>query len=468
MSNKQDSTLQKKQQLDILKEKLRKSNAFLKNLFLIMVIITVIYCVDEITSNINLMRPYMIYDLFKIPNQDASSQQYADAISKMAIATIPTYIITMLLPLYKSLSDKYGRKPLLVVNVLGMGIGMLICMVAPNYMAYIIGTVVFGFFTPNDIQVIYIMEVAPKERRATYCSVTKGIALLSVSLIGVLRSIFYNPADVTTWRLVFLVPVVIAIAVGVLSMVLLKETPVFLQQRIDYLEQNDEELQKIEEEVPTEKTVKGGFKEAIHFMFHDHQVRNLILIDVLFMCAVALTGYAAETMLAYGQSDANMNIFYVVEPVVYAVFAFFSGFLTDWLGRKKSGILFGCLALVGQVVFVFLARAGASPVLLALSNGLMYGGLWSFSDLLYIVVPAESVPTEMRATVVGLLQYTALSNMVLTIVIGVLYSSIGSRNIGLLQLAFFVPFMLLSIFYVKKHLRETSDVDLNEAGRESL
>lgn len=68
MSNKQDSTLQKKQQLDILKEKLRKSNAFLKNLFLIMIIITVIYCVDEITSNINLMRPYMIYDLFKIPN----------------------------------------------------------------------------------------------------------------------------------------------------------------------------------------------------------------------------------------------------------------------------------------------------------------------------------------------------------------------------------------------------------------
>ena len=110
---------------------------------------------------------------------------------------------------------------------------------------------------------------------------------------------------------------------------------------------------------------------------------------------------------------------------------------------------------------------GAGPIVLAVANGLMYGGLWSFSDLLYIVVPSESVPTEMRASVVGLLQYTALSNMVVTIIIGVLYQFIGSRKIGLIQLVFFIPFMLLSILYVQKHLRETKDVDLSEAGKES-
>ena len=184
------------------------------------------------------------------------------------------------------------------------------------------------------------------------------------------------------------------------------------------------------------------------------------------MCAVALTGYAAETMLAYGMTNEQMNVFYTVEPIVYAIFAFFSGFLTDWLGRKKSGILFGMLALVGEVVFVLSAVFGASPIVLAVAQGLMYGGLWSFSDLLYIVVPSESVPTEMRASVVGLLQYTALSNMVLTIIIGVLYQFIGSRRIGLIQLVFFIPFMVLSIIYVKQHLRETQNVDLNDAGHE--
>ncbi len=464
--NQNEVKLSKNQRrLETLRKKEEESELFLRNMIWIMLILTIIYVVDEITSNINLMRPYMIFDLFRIPNADAASAEYATAVSKMAVTSIPTYLFMILMPFYKAFSDKYGRKMFLVINTVGMGLGMLLCMVAPNYVWYIVGSVLYGFFTPNDMQVIYIMEVAPKKHRATYCSVTKGIALLSVSLIGVLRSIFYDPADVTTWRRVFLVPVIGALAIGVMAYFFLKETPVFLRQRIEDIEA-EEEGKKEEAETKPAAKANGGIRESFRFMFHDTQIRNLVLILVLFMCAVALTGYAAETMLAYGQSDADMNTFYVVEPIVYAVFAFFSGFLTDWLGRKKSGILFGILALVGEIAFVLCAVFHASPVVLAFANGLMYGGLWSFSDLLYIVVPSESVPTEMRASVVGLLQYTALSNMVVTIIVGVLYQYIGSRMIGLIQLVFFIPFMLLSILYVNKHLRETKDVELSEAGKE--
>ena len=466
--NQNEVKLSKNQRrLETLRKKEEESERFLRNMIWIMLILTVIYVVDEITSNINLMRPYMIFDLFRIPNADAASDEYATAVSKMAVTSIPTYLFMILMPFYKAFSDKYGRKLFLVINTVGMGLGMLLCMVAPNYVWYIVGSVLYGIFTPNDMQVIYIMEVAPKEHRATYCSVTKGIALLSVSLIGVLRSIFYDPADVTTWRRVFLVPVIGALAIGVMAYFFLKETPVFLRQRIEDIEAEEEGKKEEAETKPAAKAT-GGIRESFRFMFHDTQIRNLVLILVLFMCAVALTGYAAETMLAYGQSDADMNTFYVVEPIVYAVFAFFSGFLTDWLGRKKSGILFGILALVGEIAFVLCAVFHASPVVLAFANGLMYGGLWSFSDLLYIVVPSESVPTEMRASVVGLLQYTALSNMVVTIIVGVLYQYIGSRMIGLIQLVFFIPFMLLSILYVNKHLRETKDVDLSEAGKEEV
>ncbi len=449
--------------LAVLKSREADSLAFLKNMTLIMVILTVIYIVDEITSNINLMRPYMIFDLFRIPNADAASDEYASAVSKMAVTSIPTYLFMFLMPFYKSFSDRFGRKIFLVINTIGMGIGMLICMIAPNYVWYLIGTVFYGFFTPNDMQVIYIMEVSPKERRATYCSVTKGIALLSVSLIGVLRSIFYDPSDLSTWRLVFLVPVAVALAVGAASIFLLRETPVFLQRKIEELEGTEKPVA----DETKEEAEDYSLRETVRYMFRSSQVRSLMLILTIFMCAVALTGYAAETMLAYGMTDEEMNLFYTVEPLVYAVFAFFSGFITDWLGRKRSGILFGILALVGEVVFVLCAVFGAGPIVLALANGLMYGGLWSFSDLLYIVVPSESVPTERRVSVVGLLQYTALSNMFVTIIIGVLYQFIGSRMIGLVQLVFFVPFMLLSVLYVRKHLKETKDVDLNEAGQEN-
>ena len=109
---------------------------------------------------------------------------------------------------------------------------------------------------------------------------------------------------------------------------------------------------------------------------------------------------------------------------------------------------------------------GANHLLLALTNGLMYGGLWSFSDLLYIVVPSESAPTHMRATIVSLLQYTAIPYMILGIVIGVLYQFIGSRRIALVQLAIFVPLMIIVLLFVKKNLKETKDVDLDKAGEE--
>ena len=72
----------------------------------------------------------------------------------------------------------------------------------------------------------------------------------------------------------------------------------------------------------------------------------------------------------------------------------------------------------------------------------------------------------MRATVLGLIQYTALSNILLTIIIGVCYQFIGSRMIGLLQLAFFVPLMIFVIWFVRKNLKETKDVDLNTIGQE--
>ena len=347
-------------ELAVLRKKEADSLAFLKNMTLIMVILTVIYVVDEITSNINLMRPYMIFDLFHILGADAASDEYANAVSKMAVTSIPTYLFMFLMPFYKSFSDRFGRKVFLVINTIGMGVGMLLCMIAPNYVWYLIGTVLYGFFTPNDMQVIYIMEVAPKERRATYCSVTKGIALLSVSLIGVLRSIFYDPSDLTTWRLVFLVPVAAALIIGFGSIFLLRETPVFLQRKIEELEGTEKPVA----DETAEQAEDYSMKETFRYMFRSSQVRSLILILALFMCAVALTGYAAETMLAYGLTDDEMNLFYTVEPVVYAVFAFFSGFLTDWLGRKRSGILFGVLALVGEVVFVLCAVLSSAFVLM--------------------------------------------------------------------------------------------------------
>ena len=88
----------REEELALLKKKEADSLSFLKNMTLIMVILTIIYVVDEITSNINQMRTYMIFDLFKIPGASTNTDEYASAVSKMAITSIPTYLFMFLMP----------------------------------------------------------------------------------------------------------------------------------------------------------------------------------------------------------------------------------------------------------------------------------------------------------------------------------------------------------------------------------
>ncbi len=302
------------------------------------------------------------------------------------------------------------------------------------------------------------METAPVKHRAKLCSITKGIGLMSVSLIGLFRSLFYNPEDLTTWRMVYLVPVVIAITISVVAYLTTKETPVFLDRRIKYLKKTDEERKEEEEKGKSEN---GGLGEAFRYIIHTKQTRNLAILVFIFSVAVAMSGYVTEVLLAgEHMTDADMNLFYVVEPLVYAVFAFFSGFVTDSLGRKNSGIIFGLFAIVGQCVFVFGAKAGIGPIALSLANGLMFGGLWSLSDLLFIVLPGESAPTRIRATVMSLISYAYISNLIVTMLVGIFYDRIGSARIGVFQLCFFVPIILITIIMLKFGIKETKDTDL--------
>ena len=288
--------------------RLKKSAAkpsLVHGFWFLLVVLTIIYIADEISSNMNgIMRTYTIFDLFKVPNSDPNTPEYSNAISVLAIATIPSYLITAINPLYRTLADRFGRKIFLFINTLGMGIGLLVAMIAPNPYIYIVGVCITAFFTPNDMQVIYLMETAPIEHRAKLCSITKGIGLLSVSLIGVFRSMFYNPADVTTWRMVYLIPAIIAIAIAIVAWLFTRETPVFLQKRIAWLEKSDEDRRKEEEAGNSQKSSIG---EAVRYIVHSKQLRMVVIVLFVFSMGIAFSGYTNEIMLAGGHMTDGLR-----------------------------------------------------------------------------------------------------------------------------------------------------------------
>lgn len=246
-------------------------------LLYMLVILSVVYIVDEITSIIyNSLQSEMITDFFV----NGMGLEFNTGLATYSAMTAPLYVIMLITPFYKSLADRFGRKLFLVLNTVGMGIGMFVCMI----------------------------------------------------------------------------PSIVAVIVGLSAIVLMPETPTYLKRRIAYLEMTDEERAALHnKEKKSAENSDGGVVAALKYIFKHKQMRAVAL------CA----------------------------------------FITDYLGRKRSCVALSSVTLLGLISFVLSASFGAAPALVGISYGFFIGGLWSVADILFIMIPGESTPTNLRVSVVG-------------------------------------------------------------------
>ena len=432
-----------------------------------MIVLTVIYIVDEITSNVNTaMQPYALFDLFGITSRNVASPEYKNAINTVAPWSVASNLFLIVTPFYKSLSDRFGRRLFLMINTIGMGVGMLIVMTSHSVVQYILGMLFMMFFTPNDMQVLYIMETAPKSKRATLSFVAKGIALISVSLIGVLSRIFLNENVPSSWRLVYLIPVVVAVAVGGLSFFLMRETPVFVEQRRGFLSLTPQERQiKAAEDKKSGTAEQGGVFRAIKFIFKTPQLRWIFIAGFLFFATTFYTSYYA-TVLEGAMATELVAVALIIYPLVNGVVTITSGFFSDRLGRKKACVILGGLALVGLLLFVLSCRLHWGPVAAGIAYGCSIGGLWSMSDTLILTMPAESSPSGMRASVMGTISVMIGAGMFIGQALFIVLQNFVSMD--LLFLCICVPFMAVSLLVLMTRVKETRGVDLDAVTAETF
>ena len=426
-------------------------------LWYLLVILSIVYIVDEITSAMgSSMQSEVVTDFFVKDR----GMEYNTGLATFTAMGVPVYSVMILMPFYKSLADKYGRKLFLVLNTIGMGIGMGICMSAGGPLVYILGMLVINFVMYNDMQVIYVMECAPEKYRATLTSLTKAVALLGVTLIPVLRDAFMGN-DGSQWRKVFMIPAVIAVVVGVAAIFLMGETPVFLSKRVKYLEMSDEERRaKAEQEKKAADESKGGVGRALKFIFSHKQIRAVAICAFVFMSATGVTSYYESIMKTGGMDVAQVTQAMYYIPFCNALMTAIGGFMTDGLGRKKSAVILSCVAFAGLASFVLCANFGMSPVLVGISYGFFIGGLWSVADMLCLIISGESSPTHLRASVLGTMSLmSGLGGMVsgIAITVGMLFV----KSIGILCLFVCAPFMLFAIILLLTKVHETKGIDLN-------
>ena len=425
-----------------------------------MIVLTVIYVVDEITSNVNAsMQPYVLFDLFSIGSRSVDDPEYARAINTVAPWQVASNLFLIISPFYKALSDKYGRRVFLMINTVGMGVGMLIVMTAQSALQYILGMLAMMFFTPNDMQVLYIMETAPKEKRATYSFIAKGIALISVSLVGVLMRAFLRDDVPSSWRTVYIIPVIVAIAVGLVSFFLVRETPVFLDQRRAFLRMTPEQrLERAAEDKKNAVAEEGGVFRAIRFIFTNRQLRWIFIAGFLFFATTFYTSYYAS-VLEGAMATEMVAVAMIVYPFANGLVTIASGFFSDLMGRKKVCVLLGSVALAGLALFVAACRLGWGPVAAGIFYGCSIGGLWSMSDTIILTMPAESSPSGMRSSVMGTISVMIGAGMFIGQALFIVAQNFVPMDV--LFLAICLPFMAAALLVLLLKVKETRGVDLD-------
>ena len=426
-------------------------------LWYLLVVLSVVYIVDEITSAMgSALQSEVVTDFFV----NGMGLEYNTGLATFTAMSIPVYCVMILMPFYKSLADRFGRKLFLVLNTIGMGVGMGICMVSGSPLVYIAGMMVINFVMYNDMQVIYVMECAPEKHRAKLTSLTKAVALLGVTFIPVFRDLFMGD-DGSQWRKVFMIPAVVALVVGIAAIFLMDETPAFLAKRVKYLEMTEQERQeKAASEKKAADESKGGVGRALKFIVKHRQIRAVAICALVFMSATGVTSYYESIMKTGGMTTAQVTQAMYYIPFFNALMTAIGGFVTDGLGRKKSAVVLSLVAFFGLGGFVLAANFGMSPVIVGISYGLFIGGLWSVADMLCLIIAGESSPTHLRASVLGTMSLmSGLGGMVsgVAITVGMLFVD----SIGILSLCVCAPFMLFAIVLLLTQVHETKDVDLN-------
>ena len=423
----------------------------------LLVVLSIVYIVDEITSAMgSSMQSEVVTDFFV----RGMGMEYNSGLALFTAMSAPIYGAMIVMPFYKSLADKYGRKLFLVINTAAMGVGLGICMVATNSVIYILGMLIVNLVMYNDMQVIYVMECAPEKHRAKLTSLTKAVALLGVTLIPILRDVFMG-SDGSQWRKVFLIPAIVGVVVGLAAIVLMDETPVFLSKRVNYLSMTDEE--RAAKALAAKKSAdesKGGVGQALKFIFSHKQIRAVVICGLIFMASTGVTSYYESIMKTGGMTTDQVTSAMYYIPFCNALMTAIGGFITDGLGRKKSAVILSSVAFVGLVAFVLGANFGVSPIAVGVSYGFFIGGLWSVADMLCLIISGESSPTHLRASVLGTVSLlsgvgSAISGIAITV--GMLFV----ESIGILSLCVCAPFMLLAIILLLTQVHETKGIDLN-------
>ncbi len=375
-----------------------------KYFYILLLLIVLVNVIDEVTSNLTVTVQSSFVTEFFVNNPFMGKfYTYEEGLSFHSTIGVVTYVFGIITPFYKSLADKWGRKPLFALSTLGMAAGLFIIHFSSSYIMFLAGFAVISFFMGHDIQIIYVLEEAPYKHRAKIYSILKSVGILGVVFVPVLRDALMGN-DPTKWREIFLAPAVVGMVAVALVVLLAKDTKVFIEERIAYLSTPLEVRQAkkaMEKQNKEANRNQAGVFNAVKYIFRNSDTKHLIIAHIVFDIAISAVGlYFESAMHRAGMSTADITKALFMIPLVYASITFLSGFIADRLGRKNTVVGFSVLCITGFVLFCIGINKMWNPYLVGVFGGLYQGSYWIGRDYMNVMM-TEKVPTDIRASVVG-------------------------------------------------------------------
>ena len=476
----------------LLKEKARPKPKLY--LWYMIFILTLIYIVDEVATNlpnsleteINLFLnvwpkgsqfgvnaissiiyngSWNIKDVF-----DEVTTLAANGLSSIGLIKLIANATLVASMFYRPLADKYGRKLFLFVNTLGMAAALLIMFTASNLIVYTIGFFALRFFVTPDQQIIYLYEIAPEKMRGTLLSLTKGIAEFGLIFIWLLRKLFLSQTEFESYKKIFFVVAVAAFVVAFIALFFSRESDIFLDSRIEYLQKTKEEREKEKIEHDASKA-QGGFISAIKYGLKNKQLRWILIataiVEIGYSCCNSYSNVLTNGVFGVGglnQLEATDVTFWF--PFSCALLTLIYGFISDKIGRKKIMFILLTLATMGFIV-EFIALYYALPkVIIGLALGIVLGADWALGDVLALMA-GESCTTNLRSSIMSVWSlffgFGMLSSMAIT---AILPKVLGLANLSIGYFLVAVPGWIIGSIILSVKVKETAGADLYTVGKE--
>lgn len=289
------------------------------------------------------------------------------------------------------LGDKYGRRAVLMISVLAMGITTMLIGLVPNFatigiaapilitvLRFCQGLSVGGEWSSSAM---FLVESAPERARATrgsIISMTAGLAFLVGTGVALLINSVLSQEQVFSWG--WRIPFVSSFVMGLIAVYIrrnLEDTPVF-----------------------TRLTEKRERKEEVHVDRAEY-MRGFIL-TLAFAGIFGVSLYYLVTYMnnylqqAVGVPTITALVLCLIGLFVYVLLNPLSGLVSDRIGRRPMalGASIG-FAVLGIPLFWMLSTGNSALILIAL---LIWAVLQSMIAVMGVVLLVEVFPAPVRST----------------------------------------------------------------------